>query len=66
MSDGDVQERGEACFGPELTGAFETVLELGTKGFHRTAPDRHAQGGVFGVVRVVGVVPEVGVLVTSQ
>jgi hypothetical protein len=61
-SDGDLQERSEAGFGPELTSAFEAVLELRAEGFDGAAADGDAQIGVGGVVHVPGMVSEVGVL----
>jgi AcrR family transcriptional regulator len=40
----------------------EAVLELGAEGFDRTASDGDSDLGICGVVHVLGMVPEVGVL----
>ena len=55
----DFEQCGKAFFGPELSPALESVLELGALGLHGAASDREAESGGGGIIHVVFVAIEI-------
>lgn len=61
VTDRQLEEGGEALFGPELSSTLEAVLELSALGCHGAASDGQARLGGTGIVQVGAMGLDIGV-----